>query len=141
MSGMPDAALLAGYQLVSQPVSKMPAASVMRRLASVADQCAIAAPVWHELQLGCKRMPAGKRRDALQDYLADVVRAFEILPYDQMAAKVHAMERARLEEIGTTLPFVDAQIAAIAQANELVLVTANVRDFAPFTALTVENWA
>ncbi|WP_116807435.1 type II toxin-antitoxin system VapC family toxin [Steroidobacter cummioxidans] len=127
--------------VVSQPMMKTPSASVMRRLASAADECAIAAPVWHELQFGCKRMPAGRRRDALQDYIADVVSTFLILPYDDLAAKLHAIDRARLEEAGTTVPFVDGQIAAIAQINELILVTANVRDFAPFKALTVQNWA
>jgi len=127
--------------VVSQPMMKTPSASVMRKLTSLAEECAIAAPVWHELQFGCKCMPAGKRRDALQDYLADVVSTFEILPYDDLAAKLHAMERARLKELGTTAPFVDGQIAAIAQINELVLVTDNVRDFAPFKALTVQNWA
>jgi tRNA(fMet)-specific endonuclease VapC len=127
--------------VVSQPMMKTPSPGVMRKLASIADECAIAAPVWHELQFGCKRMPAGKRRDALQDYLADVVSTFEILPYDDLAAKLHAIERVRLEQAGTTATFVDGQIAAIAQINELVLVTANVRDFAPFKALSVENWA
>jgi len=127
--------------VVSQPMMKTPAAGVLRKLASTADECAIAAPVWNELLYGCKRMPAGKRRDALQDYLADVVSTFEILPYDDLAAKVHAIERVRLEQLGTTATFVDGQIAAIAQINELILVTANVRDFAPFKALTVENWA
>lgn len=127
--------------VVSQPMMKTPSMSVMRKLASVADECAISAPVWHELQYGCKRMPAGKRRNALQDYIADVVSTFQILPYDDLAAKLHAIERVRLEELGTTVPFVDGQIAAIAQINELVLVTANVRDFEPFKALTVENWA
>lgn len=128
--------------VVSQPMAKIPSVGVLRRLAVAGDQCAIAAPVWHELQFGCKRLPPGKRRDALQEYLADVVhRTFQILPYDEMAARLHAAERARLEELGTTVPFIDGQIAAIAQANELVLVTDNVRDFAPFAALTVENWA
>jgi tRNA(fMet)-specific endonuclease VapC len=127
--------------VVSQPMMKTPSASIVRKLASVADECAIAAPVWHELQFGCKRLPAGKRRDALQEYLADVVSTFEILPYDDMAAKLHAIERARLEQLGTTVPFVDAQIASIAQLNELILVTADVRHFAPFKALTVEDWA
>lgn len=127
--------------VVSQPMMKTPSVGVMRKLASLADECAIAAPVWHELQFGCKRLPAGKRRDRLQEYLADVVSTFEILPYDDMAAKLHAMERARLEQSGTTVPFVDGQIASIAQLNELILVTTDVRDFAPFKALTVENWA
>lgn len=127
--------------VLSQAVSRVPSVSIVRRLDSVGDQCALAAPVWHELQFGCKRMPAGKRREALEDYLVDVVQTFEILPYDELAAKVHATERERLERIGKTVPFVDGQIAAIAQANELVLVTANVRDFAPFRNLRVENWA
>jgi tRNA(fMet)-specific endonuclease VapC len=126
--------------VVSQPMMKTPSASVLRKLASLADECAIGAPVWHELNFGCHRMPAGKRRNALQDYLADVVSNFVILPYDDLAAKLHALERVRLEELGTTVPFVDGQIAAIAQINELVLVTDNVRDFAPFKALTAENW-
>jgi tRNA(fMet)-specific endonuclease VapC len=126
--------------VVSQPMMKMPSASVLRKLASLADECAIGAPVWHELNFGCHRMPAGKRRNALQDYLADVVSNFEILPYDDLAAKLHALERVRLDELGTSVPFVDGQIAVIAQINELVLVTDNVRDFAPFKALTVENW-
>ena len=127
--------------VVSQPMTKTPSIGVMRKLASIADECAIAAPVWHELQFGCKCMPAGKRRDALQDYLADVASTFEILAYDDLAAKLHAIERARLKELGTSMPFVDGQIAAIAQINELVLVTDNVRDFALFKGLTVENWA
>lgn len=127
--------------VVSQPMMKTPYANIMRKLASIGDECAIAAPVWHELQFGCKRLPAGRRRDALQDYLADVVSTFEILPYDDLAAKLHAIERVRLQELGTTMPFVDGQIAAIAQINELILVTTNVRDFVPFKALTVENWA
>lgn len=127
--------------VVSQPMLKTPSLSVLRKLSSIADECAIAAPVWHELQFGCRRLPAGKRRDALQEYLEDVISTFVILPYDDRAAKLHAKERARLEDLGTTAPFVDGQIAAIAQSNDLILVTANERDFAPFTALSVENWA
>lgn len=126
--------------VVLEPISKVPAISVIRKLASVSEQCAIAAPVWHELQFGCNRMPEGKRRAALEDYLADVVRTFKFLTYDDRAAEMHAMERARLEQMGTKVPFLDGQIAAIAQANELILVTDNERDFAPFTALVVENW-
>jgi len=128
--------------IVSQPVAKTPAASVLRKLRSIGDQCAIATPVWHELQYGCKRLPVGKRREALEDYLTEVVQvSFPILAYDEAAAKRHAAERARLEETGTTLPFVDGQIAAIALVNDLVLVTGNVKDFAPFTGLIVESWA
>lgn len=102
----------------------------------------MAAPVWHELLYGVQRLPKGKRRAALDDYLENVVHgAFPILAYDQLAARWHADERARLEALGKTAPFVDGQIAAIAAVNGLTVVTTNVRDFTRFKGLTVENWS
>lgn len=128
--------------IVSAPVSKTPDAGIIQRLEAHGPECAIAAPVWHELTYGCRRLPTGKRRVALEGYLRDVVHAsFPILPYDETAALWHGEERARLEALGRPTPFVDGQIAAIAHANGLVLVTANVKDFGRFKELTVENWS
>jgi tRNA(fMet)-specific endonuclease VapC len=64
----------------------------------------------------------------------------EILPYDQRAARWHAVERARLHRAGKPRPFVDGQIAAIAAVNDAVLVTRNMADFAPFQDLRIRNW-
>ena len=64
-----------------------------------------------------------------------------ILPYDASAARWHAAERARLEKIGKTPSFADGQIAAIAAANALVLVTANTEDYAGFKGIEIENWS
>jgi tRNA(fMet)-specific endonuclease VapC len=98
--------------------------------------------VWHELTYGCQRLPAGKRRKALEQYLADVVRAsFPIIPYDETAATWHGHERARLDALGRPAPFVDGQIAAIAHANGLILVTTNTSDFSQFKELQVQNWS
>jgi tRNA(fMet)-specific endonuclease VapC len=128
--------------VVSTPISRTPDPEIVRRLDAHGPECAIAAPVWHELTYGCRRLPKGKRRTALEAYLRDVVRAsFPILPYDEVAAMWHGHERARLEALGRPAPYVDGQIAAIAYANRLVLVTVNVRDFARFKELTVENWS
>lgn len=128
--------------IVSAPVSKKPDAAIVRRLDEHGPECAIAAPVWHELTYGCRRLPKGKRRAALESYLRDVVRAsFPVLPYDEAAARWHGEERARLEALGRPAPFVDGQIAAIAHANGLILVTTNTKDFARFKELTVENWS
>ncbi len=114
---------------------------MLQRLDAHGPECAIAAPVWHELTYGCRRLPKGKRRIAIESYLNDVVRgSFPILPYDEAAATWHGQERARLEGLGRPAPFVDGQIAAIAHVNGLVLVTANAKDFARFSELTVENW-
>jgi len=41
---------------------------------------------------------------------------------------------------GRQLPIIDAQIATIALANDLRVVTRNVRDFAPMGVGTVNPW-
>jgi len=128
--------------VVSSPVAKIPNPEILRRLEQHGHECAIAAPVWHELQYGCRRLPRGKRRTALETYLHDVVQAsFPILPYDEVAAAWHGYERARLENLGRPAPYVDGQIASIAHVNGLVLVTVNAQDFARFRELEVENWS
>lgn len=122
-------------------MAKSPDADVLRRLEENAVESAIASVVWHELTYGCARLPAGRRRVALETYLFDVVRvSFPILAYDEHAALWHGTERARLESIGAPAPFVDGQIAAIAHANGLVLVTANPKDFSRFKGLEVQDW-
>jgi tRNA(fMet)-specific endonuclease VapC len=128
--------------IVSVPVAKRPDATILERLNAHGPECAIAAPVWHELTYGCRRLPKGKRRAALEAYLRDVVHgSFPILPYDEAAATWHGEERARLEAIGRPAPFVDGEIAAIARVNGLVLATTNDKDFTRFKGLTVENWS
>jgi tRNA(fMet)-specific endonuclease VapC len=128
--------------VVSSPASKMPNPEILKRLEAHAEECAIAAPVWHELTFGCARLPGGKRRDALETYLRDVVQAsFPILPYDEASAAWHGRERARLEASGRPAPYADGQIAAIAHVNGLVLATPNVADFARFKDLEVQDWS
>ena len=132
---------LVDTSIVSAPVAKTPDPGVLEGLDKHGLECAIAAPVWYELTYGCRRLPKGKRRVALESYLEEIVRgSFPILPYDEVAAKWHGQERARLDAAGRPAPYVDGQIAAIAQVNGLVLVTANVRDFTCFRELKIENW-
>jgi tRNA(fMet)-specific endonuclease VapC len=128
--------------IVSVPLVRAPNARVIDRLAAHGHESAIAAPVWHELVFGCARLPRGKRRLALESYLYDVVQpSFPILPYDDVAAAWHAQERARLEAVGRSPPYVDGQIAAIAHAHDLCVVTTNAKDFARFKDLSVEDWS
>ena len=74
-------------------------------------------------------------------FLEDVVKKnLPILPYDEQAARWHAMERARLSLQGKSPSFVDGQIAAITVSNGLILITRNVDDFKGFSGLRLENW-
>lgn len=128
--------------VVSVPAWKTPDPRVVSRMDRHGAECAIAAPVWHELTYGCRRLPKGARRRALESYLRDVVRlSFQVLPYDEAAAEWHGEERARLETIGRRAPFVDGQIAAVAHVHGLVVVTANRDDFQRFKGIRVEDWA
>lgn len=127
--------------IASAPAAKKPNQHVIRQLERYGAGCAIAAPVWHELTYGCRRLPAGKRRVALEAYLEDVIRrSFPILPYDEAAAAWHGHERARLERLGRPAPYVDGQIAAIAHVHGLVLVTAKAEDFLRFKGVTLRDW-
>jgi tRNA(fMet)-specific endonuclease VapC len=128
--------------IVSSPIAKAPNAEILKKLESHGHECAIAAPVWNELTYGCRRLPKGRRRAAIEAYLEDVVLAsFPVLAYDEAAAHWHGVERARLDGVGKPAPFVDGQIAAIAHVNELTLVTANPRDFARFKDVEVKDWS
>ena len=105
------------------------------------SEIAVPAPVWHELRFGCARLARSRRREVVERYIEDVVlESFPILDYDWKAADWHARERARLTATGRTPPFVDGQIAAIARANGLILVTSNTGDFRAFEGLSVESW-
>jgi len=126
--------------VLSEPMRPVPDPEVMDRIAAAGDTLATASPVWHEIELGRRRLPAGKRRRAIEAMIDALSSVLVILPYDASAAAWHATERARLSRLGRAPPFVDGQIAAIAAVNDLVLVTRNVRDFSGSAALEIEWW-
>lgn len=66
--------------------------------------------------------------------------AVNILAFDAKAAYVRGAVRARLEREGKSLALADLEIAAIAIANDLTLVSGNLRHFERIQELRVENW-
>jgi len=127
--------------IISEPLRPTPNPKILERFREHQDRLATASVVWHELLFGCYRLPDSGRRTAIEEYLQRVVAAsIEILPYDEQAARWHAVERARLVLAGRTPPFADGQIAAVARANDLVLVTLNLTDYDGFRDLRVEDW-
>ncbi|MBU4318615.1 MAG: type II toxin-antitoxin system VapC family toxin [Proteobacteria bacterium] len=127
--------------VLSECVKTTPNGSLLDHLEKHTDEIVTAAPVWHELQYGCLRLPKSRKRTLIESFLNDVVRkTMLILPYDDGAAGWHAGERVRLSSQGKTPPFVVGQIAAIARVNNLILVTRNVEDYKSFSGLKTENW-
>lgn len=122
-------------------MAKVPNERVVQKIEQNSGSSAITAGVWHELIYGIERLPSGRRKEALTTYLKEVVGpTFPVLPYDEAAAAWHARERVRLATRGKQAPFADGLIAAVAVTNDLVLVTANRRDFQSFDELEIQDW-
>jgi tRNA(fMet)-specific endonuclease VapC len=127
--------------VLSEPTKRSPEPKVLARLRKYQSESATAATVIHEMRHGLGRLPPGRRRDALTDYLERLLRQpIAVLAYDRDAAIWHADQRVALDAQGRPTPYADGQIAAIAATNGLTLVTCNVADFEFFGGLAIENW-
>lgn len=127
--------------IISEPLYENSNLQVMHKLKAHQEQFAISVITWHELNFGMERLLHSLKRQKINQYLNNVVQAtIPMLPYDEAASIWHAKQRALLEKTGKIPSFVDGQIAAIAKTRELILVTRDLRDFAPFADLAVENW-
>lgn len=109
---------------------------VARRFAacSVGD-VVMSAITYAELQYGVAvaRDPARESRN-----LQDLVTLIPVLPFDMAAGIAYGPVRMATRERRTD--HLDKLIAAQAIAAEVVLVTNNVRDFAAYPGLALENW-
>jgi tRNA(fMet)-specific endonuclease VapC len=86
----------------------------------------------------------GAYRSAYPEHNLNVLREFfsefVSLPFDGHAAQICGQLRAELAALGTPIGPYDLQIAAIALANNLAIVTHNVREFNRVNGLTIEDW-
>ncbi|MBS3026290.1 MAG: hypothetical protein HCA25_04120 [Dolichospermum sp. DET50] len=62
------------------------------------------------------------------------------LPFDGKSAVIYGSIRANLEAKGTPIGAYDLQIASIALANDLILVSHNLREFNRVENLKTEDW-
>jgi tRNA(fMet)-specific endonuclease VapC len=90
-----------------------------------------------ELFFGAYR--SSRRVDNLR-LLTILFQQFASLPFDDAAAEVYRRIRADLAARGTPIGPYDLMIAAIALANNLILVTHNTREFARVAGLILEDW-
>jgi tRNA(fMet)-specific endonuclease VapC len=72
----------------------------------------------------------------LQKFFGD----FVSLPFDGKAADICGRLRAQLKALGTPIGSYDLQIAAIALAHTLTLVTHNTREFSRVDGLPLADW-
>ncbi len=72
--------------------------------------------------------------------LAETFAPYASLPFDDLAAAAYATIRHELETAGKIIGPNDLMIAAIAQANNLTLVTGNKAEFGRIQSLIIEDW-
>jgi tRNA(fMet)-specific endonuclease VapC len=102
-----------------------------------AEDVAVSAIVKAELYWGAARSNRPKESvDAINLFTS----AFKSLPFDDSAAGQFGILRADLFRRGQPIGPYDMQIAAIALANDLILVTHNTAEFKRVKDLRLEDW-
>lgn len=97
-----------------------------------------------EILHGIARLPAGRRREALQRTAAAMFEeefGDRVLPFDAAAAPHYAILRSTRERAGRPMSAFDAQIAAIARANRATLATRDLAGFADCGVPLVDPWS
>lgn len=101
------------------------------------DALYICSPVWFELWFGaCKSQRIAENQARVRELVAQV----PSLPFDDRAAEHCGEIRALLTREGRPIGPYDLQIAAIARAAGLCVVTRNVSEFSRVPGLSIENW-
>jgi toxin FitB len=96
-----------------------------------------------EMMLGAALLPAGKRRQRLEQALDAMFRedfAGHILPFDSACAPHYAILVAARRRAGTPISQFDAQIGAIALTHRLRLATRNAADFEGCGLVVTNPW-
>ena len=130
--------------IISEPTKAQASDKIIQKLAENLEYSGISSIVWAETLTGVKQLPDGKRKTGLFDYLVEnVQKMYEIIPFDASCASIYSDLAQKLKESGSPAPQFDLLIAAIAIANNLILVTRNTQDFeaiAKVSNLMIENW-
>lgn len=112
-------------------------ALVQRVISTPKDKIVVSTVTQGEMFYGSAKSQTPERsRERQQEFFA----LFRILPFDEAAALIYGDVRARLEKAGTPIGLHDVQIAAIALANSLMLVTHNTGEFSRIPDLQLEDW-
>ncbi len=112
--------------------------NVDRRLRSLKrNNIAVCSVVKAELFYGSIRSNNPKKVLQVQKAF---VEQFISLPFDDRCALIYGKLRANLASTGTPIGSNDLLIAAIALANNLILVTHNIREFSRVNGLKLEDW-
>ena len=121
--------------IISNIAKTVPSASLLAWMAEQIDETLfIASLTVAEIRRGVLEKPAGRKRDQLDAWFSgpegqSALFAGRVLPFDEKAALIWARLMAEGTVKGKPRSVLDTIIAAIAVANDCVVVTDNEKDF------------
>ena len=108
-----------------------------RLLACQPSEIVLSSVVYYELQVGILKSTSPQKRIA---QLAILKNQVSWVDFDEKSAEATAQIRVELERIGKPIGSYDVQIAGMAIANDLILVTHNTGEFGRVSGLKLEDW-
>ncbi len=121
--------------IISNVMKSAPSEALMAWMGEQSDEALyISSLTVAEIQRGVLEKPVGKRRRELEVWFSgpegpQALFAGRVLPFDEKAGLVWAKLMADRKARGRPRSALDTIIAAVAEANECVVVTDNERDF------------
>ena len=116
-----------------------PPQRLLKRLASVPASAQFTSTITIS-EIVCGAHKSDRPEYHIHNLEAVLLPSVNLLDFDAKAAYIAGEMRSHLEAIGQPLSFADLQIASIAQANELILVSGNEKHFSRISGLRLENW-
>jgi predicted nucleic acid-binding protein len=122
--------------IISKVTKPVPSEALVAWMAERQDEdMFIASLTIAEIRRGVLEKPAGKKRRELESWFTgpegpQALFAGRVLPFDETAALIWARLMAQGAATGRPRNALDMIIAAVAEANDCVVVTDNERDFA-----------
>jgi len=92
-----------------------------------------------EILYGIEKSSMKKKERRLK--IEQISSLLSLYSFNEAAAGEYAVIRAQLEKDGMVISERDTQIASIAMANKLIVITHNVKEFVRIGKLKVEDWA
>lgn len=138
-----SAGFLIDTNVLSELMRENPAPQVLAWFASQNANLMQTSAITHaEILAGIALLPAGKRREAMAQAAGQIFEedfAGKCIDFGGQAVGHYALVRAQRQLAGRPIDTADAQIAAIALAAQLTLVTRNTKDFEGINDLQVIN--
>ncbi|MBS1848185.1 MAG: type II toxin-antitoxin system VapC family toxin [Actinobacteria bacterium] len=131
--------------VISEIFRPSPEPRVVDWLARLEGDVAITSVTLAELLAGVRRLPDGRRKDALARRIGEAIEPYRgtrsMLPFDDVAADRYADVLVAREDAGAPIATADAQIAAICLVHGATCATRNVKDFAHTGVDLVDPWS